>query len=179
MERRQVKASFCIILAHLPRLLAFWNETVEDKFSAVWERGFISTICLKVASGGGISFRMQIEISSGVLTLRLDRVRFPWCVSLFTGPLFSLQRSSSARMKIISAGDLLTLVQGEGGGVGLGKRKKNSSSFFFFLALLPRSRARASLLRSSRKKKRKTSVYRIMLRPLFSCYFCGTVWQSV
>ena len=152
---------------------------MDNRFSAVWQRGFISTICLKVASGGGISFRIQIERSTGVWTLRLDRIRFPWCVSLFTGPLCSLQRSSSARMKIISAGDLLTpSARGWGGGWG---KEKNIVvlSFSFSRSALVLARLLRSCAR--RKKKWKTSVYRIILRPLFSCYFMaryGKVWKT-
>ena len=42
--------------------------------------------------------------------------------SLFTGPLFSLLRSSSARMKIKTAGDLLTVL------VDYIKKKKKTTS---------------------------------------------------
>ena len=150
---------------------------MDNRFSAVWQRGFISTICLKVASGGGILFRIQIEISTGVWTLRLDRVRFPWCVSLFTGPLCSLQRSSSARMKIISAGDLLTpSARGWGGGWG---KKKNIVvlSFSFSRSALVLARLLRSCAR--RKKKVKNVCVQNNITSSFFLLFYGTVWQSV
>lgn len=81
-------------------------------------------------------------------------------------------------MKIISAGDLLTLVQGEGGGVGLGKRKKIVVlSFSFWRSSLVLARVLRSCAR--REKKTKNVCVPNNVKSTFFLLFCGTVWQSV